>query len=332
MSDELYYYDKRIELVNVPYYAVGKLLSILGYEIHPPVDFKGGKIPANSPVYDDNRTKRSDYIEELTDKLIESIEQHRVVVKNVLELIVELPIKREQLVRARMYKSQIVLFCRSIGVKIVFKEPAELFVKKAVGDKEMLELVHSDINLISDDEDIQKEGMSEPRSPHSSSEVAQDIQIKSSVQEASVNCKELTSAVTVLPHECESHQYCTPLPKMSLEDNMSQEASVTQDRTEAVENTEKGVNASPPGKIPRTAIGQLAVKAAWEIELATGRKATARNVIKRLQEWAEKGEDDCLDSKINFGVVWITRPSGKQKKYETDTCGKALEIWNKSRR
>ena len=164
MSDERTYYDKRIYFIDRDYYSVGKLLSILGDEIHPPANFTGEKIPADSPK-DSNREKRVGFRKILTDKLIKEIEHHRVIIKNEFEIIIESPIRRDDLNRARIYKSEIVIFCRSIGVKVVFKKPSERFFKKTVGDEEMLELIPYDIHVFSDDEDIQNERLSEPRSP-----------------------------------------------------------------------------------------------------------------------------------------------------------------------
>lgn len=47
----------------------------------------------------------------------------------------------------------------------------------------------------------------------------------------------------------------------------------------------------PPGKLPRVAIGRLTVKAAWEIELETGRFAKVKEVMERLQFWADTGNE-----------------------------------------
>jgi hypothetical protein len=91
-----------------------------------------------------------------------------------------------------------------------------------------------------------------------------------------------------------------------------------------------------PGKIPRIAIGRLAVTVAWEIERETGRRATAKEVLEELQVWAENGQkhsDVLHPSPAGFrgvGVYWITGKSCK-KKYSLAACEKTLEKWNKSR-
>ena len=86
-----------------------------------------------------------------------------------------------------------------------------------------------------------------------------------------------------------------------------------------------------PGRIPRIAIGKLAVMAAWQIECETGKRATADQVIAKLQEMAEKGEEDYLHSKIKLGVCWIPKRSKTPKEYKIEACGKTLETWHKSR-
>ena len=83
-----------------------------------------------------------------------------------------------------------------------------------------------------------------------------------------------------------------------------------------------------PGKMPRTAIGKLAVNVAWEIECATGKRAIASQVINKLQE-LEKDEP-ILTEKIPHGVKWVTS-KGKGKSFDVQTCAKALETWNTSR-
>ena len=87
-----------------------------------------------------------------------------------------------------------------------------------------------------------------------------------------------------------------------------------------------------PGKIPRTAVGKLAIKAAWQIECDTKRAATAREVVTRLQEWADAGSEPATLSKSDKNkkaVIWLTG-KGAAKLYDVDACGKALETWRKS--
>lgn len=100
---------------------------------------------------------------------------------------------------------------------------------------------------------------------------------------------------------------------------------------EPVENARRLSNEAPPGKLPKIAIGKLAIQAAWEIECETGRRATADAVINRLRSWSESGDDGFLHSKSKFGVIWVPKRRNIQKEYTLDACGKALEIWFKSR-
>ena len=88
-----------------------------------------------------------------------------------------------------------------------------------------------------------------------------------------------------------------------------------------------------PGKQPNTAIGKLAVKAAWEIECSTKKRPTARIVLAKLQDWADEGKYPETLSKSNKpckAVTWLTGKSN-QKDFTIEACEKALEIWNKSR-
>lgn len=89
-----------------------------------------------------------------------------------------------------------------------------------------------------------------------------------------------------------------------------------------------------PGKLPRVAIGRLAVKAAMEIERTKKRSASAKEVLKKLKDWAEKGDEgDVLigldEEKVR--VIWRTR-RGLEKSYGLDACEKTLFIWEKTRR
>lgn len=89
-----------------------------------------------------------------------------------------------------------------------------------------------------------------------------------------------------------------------------------------------------PGNLPRIAVGRLAVKAAWEIELETGRAATVRRVMQRLQSWADEGKEPAVLIRLDRGkrsVVWRTE-DGKEKNYDEEACGKAIERWMQSRR
>ncbi len=88
-----------------------------------------------------------------------------------------------------------------------------------------------------------------------------------------------------------------------------------------------------PGKPPRIAIRRLTIQAAWQIEQETKKRATAKEVMKQLQAWADKGEysETLVSSDIrNKSVKWIT-DKGVGKKYSLEACGKALSDWYKSR-
>jgi hypothetical protein len=103
--------------------------------------------------------------------------------------------------------------------------------------------------------------------------------------------------------------------------------------TGAEQGLREGDHTSPPGKQPNTAMGKLAIKAAWEIEQESKRRATAKEVIALLQKWADgKKHTETLRAadKRNKSVEWVT---GKAipKSYGQEACGKTLEIWHKSR-
>ena len=89
-----------------------------------------------------------------------------------------------------------------------------------------------------------------------------------------------------------------------------------------------------PGKMPRTAIGKLAIDAAWKIERETGKRATGKLVIERLQSWVDHRDNPNavteLTEKIPNGVMWVTS-AGLKKRYDIGTCQKTLENWNKTR-
>ena len=87
------------------------------------------------------------------------------------------------------------------------------------------------------------------------------------------------------------------------------------------------------GKMPRTAIGKLAVQAAWDIEKETKRRATYKQVMTKLQEWADAGANpDCLikSDKVNKSVKWSTNKT-VEKNFTSEACSETLRVWNKSR-
>jgi hypothetical protein len=88
-----------------------------------------------------------------------------------------------------------------------------------------------------------------------------------------------------------------------------------------------------PGKLPNTAMGKLAMAAAWQIEIQTERSASAKQVVTLLQEWADGGKEPgtlLKSDKQNSAVIWITG-KGKTKSFDIGACEKALETWMKSR-
>jgi len=89
----------------------------------------------------------------------------------------------------------------------------------------------------------------------------------------------------------------------------------------------------PPGKDPSTSVGKLAVKAAWIIECKQNRRATDKEVMSLLQEWADKGSEPAVLKKSQMNnrcVIWTTDKC-KEKTYTLEACQKALRTWNKSR-
>lgn len=83
-----------------------------------------------------------------------------------------------------------------------------------------------------------------------------------------------------------------------------------------------------PGKMPRTAIGRLAIKAAWHIECATRKRATANQVISKLVDWIES--EPLLNKKIPHGIQWITT-NNTEADFSIEACGTALKKWNLTR-
>ncbi|MDP2822730.1 MAG: hypothetical protein Q8O52_08635 [Sulfuritalea sp.] len=94
-------------------------------------------------------------------------------------------------------------------------------------------------------------------------------------------------------------------------------------------------NSDIPGKLPRVAIGRLAVTAAWQIERETNRAATADKVIERLQAWATDGKhpDILLRAEPKKrSVIWMPKKTGLEKDYDVGACGKTLAEWRKGPR
>ena len=88
-----------------------------------------------------------------------------------------------------------------------------------------------------------------------------------------------------------------------------------------------------PGNLPRTGAGNLAVKAAWQIECETGKRASDKEVMTRLQKWANSGMEPNILTKSKpekRAVQWLTGKS-EERDYTLEACQKTLETWFKSR-
>ena len=87
-----------------------------------------------------------------------------------------------------------------------------------------------------------------------------------------------------------------------------------------------------PGKLPRIAIGKLAIKEAWDIERTEGRYATAEEVMTILQERAKAGKNPVLNGlgKDGEGVEWKLE-NGDPKTYTLRMCSTAIKKWISSR-
>lgn len=108
-------------------------------------------------------------------------------------------------------------------------------------------------------------------------------------------------------------------------------AAAKQDVLDADKNTASKANDEPPGITDgMVTITKLAITAAWEIECETGRKAAAKAVIKRLQEWVTSKKYAELIDVIPHGVKWMTT-APDEKPYDIDACRATLKSWNKSR-
>jgi len=98
----------------------------------------------------------------------------------------------------------------------------------------------------------------------------------------------------------------------------------------------------PPGIMPSTAIGRLAVKFAWEIEVYTGEQATHIEVMDRLCKLAATvNETDSLDADVDRLIRADTSVPGKErvkwlthgrieKWYGLGTCYGTLKTWRNS--
>lgn len=103
---------------------------------------------------------------------------------------------------------------------------------------------------------------------------------------------------------------------------------------QADQQAQEPINDKPPGSYnPRTAVGKLALKAAWEIERKQKHAATAKETMALLQQWAKEGlHSETLMSadEKNRGVNWLTMRGG-EKLYDEETLSKTLSSWRNSR-
>ena len=97
-----------------------------------------------------------------------------------------------------------------------------------------------------------------------------------------------------------------------------------------------------PGKFPKSRIGKLVVKIAWEIEVDTGRRAACKAVMDRLCKLAatvdetdsRDSNESCLRSADTTvpgqeKVRWVTE-AGLEKWFGQNTCKQALRVWKNS--
>lgn len=88
---------------------------------------------------------------------------------------------------------------------------------------------------------------------------------------------------------------------------------------------------NPPGITSgMVAITELAIRAAWQLECQTGRKASAKDVIKMLQSWVGSRDHTELREILPHGVKWMTI-SNVEKDYNNEACRKTLTAWHANR-
>jgi len=88
-------------------------------------------------------------------------------------------------------------------------------------------------------------------------------------------------------------------------------------------------NDEPPGITEgMVAITKIAINAAWQIRCEIGRKASAKEVIKKLQEWVMSKKEPDLIKIIPHGVVWMTS-APDEKPYDINACRATLKAWEK---
>lgn len=95
--------------------------------------------------------------------------------------------------------------------------------------------------------------------------------------------------------------------------------------------TQAAINSS---YIPRTAIGNIAIDAAIQIEQNISRRATNKEVMKLLRKWTDEGinlEYLIRYDEKNKSIIWNTEKS-TEAIYTHEACSKTLEKWNKGRK
>ena len=123
----------------------------------------------------------------------------------------------------------------------------------------------------------------------------------------------------------------TPSPAEKGEANSEAQSMPDKKIDDVPGKIEYGVDKSkPPGKMPNTTIGKLAILAAWEIECETLEIAEPPKVIERLQAWVTIKKYPALVESTPHGVKWETT-TYKKKEFTLEACQKALGTWNMSR-
>ena len=85
--------------------------------------------------------------------------------------------------------------------------------------------------------------------------------------------------------------------------------------------------------IPSNAIGKIVIKAAIIIEESSKKRATNKEVMILLKEWAGNGSEPSYLIKYddkNKNIIWNTEKSSEAK-YTHEACSRTLTRWNKGR-
>ena len=98
-------------------------------------------------------------------------------------------------------------------------------------------------------------------------------------------------------------------------------------KSEPVPNLNDGMI---PGLMPRTGIGILAIKAAYQIESEKGKLALVHQVFDKFDQWIHEDKEPVLIKRTVREVTWMTS-NNKEAVFTYDACGKALKKWNSTR-